>query len=207
MSLPLLGTLQKRPLSQSASSLPQAETFAPRFLPALDVPQRAQTPWQYATPQRMTDMPVPPEVSREAVSFSAPMPLNYVRRVRVKAQQGQQKAWGNWKKQVHDLKMLAEAAGRAGNAAGAAQIQHKIGVILDNAEKFEDAIKHYVQALSLCKQIKNAQGECLAYNCLGIDYYKVGNLDEAIKMHSKHLEKARPAASSRTRTSASATTR
>jgi hypothetical protein len=37
--------------------------------------------------------------------------------------------------EVQDLKMLADASGRAGNAAGAAQLYHKIGVILDNAEK------------------------------------------------------------------------
>ena len=41
--------------------------------------------------------------------------------------------------------------------------------------------------------IPSGEGEQLAYNCLGINYYKLGNLDLALTMHTKHLEGADPA--------------
>merc|ERR1712217_141724 len=36
----------------------------------------------------------------------------------------------------------------------------------------------------------NTQGEALAYNCLGINSFKLSNYDEAIQYHNKHLELA-----------------
>merc|ERR1712217_504135 len=36
----------------------------------------------------------------------------------------------------------------------------------------------------------NTQGEALAYNCLGINSFKLNNFDEAIQYHNKHLELA-----------------
>jgi tetratricopeptide (TPR) repeat protein len=65
-----------------------------------------------------------------------------------------------------------------------------MGVILDNATQFNDAVHMYKQFLALCISSKNQQGETLAYNCLGIDYFKLKNFDEAIQYHNKHLELA-----------------
>lgn len=48
----------------------------------------------------------------------------------------------------------------------------------------------YKQFLALCISSKNQQGETLAYNCLGIDFFKLKNYDESIQYHNKHLELA-----------------
>jgi tetratricopeptide (TPR) repeat protein len=165
----------------------------PNCLPALDVPQRASTPWEYATPQRTTDLDLPPDVSKAKMWSTAPMPVNYVRRVRKRAQKENARFMGGWKKQVADLKMLADSASRAGDLGAAMRLYHKMGVIYDNAERYDDAVKMYEQYLQLCQNTKDLAGEQLAYNCLGIDYYKLGNLDLALTMHTKHLEAADPA--------------
>jgi tetratricopeptide (TPR) repeat protein len=65
-----------------------------------------------------------------------------------------------------------------------------MGVILDNQDMYHEAIQKYKQFLSLCITSKNTQGEALAYNCLGIDFFKVGQYDESIQYHNKHLELA-----------------
>jgi tetratricopeptide (TPR) repeat protein len=166
------------------------EVLEAACLPALDVPQRAQTPWEYSTPQRVTDLELPPDVSKESLWRTAPLPQSYVRRVRKKAQKERSRHAGGWKKQVADLKILTDSAGRAGDVTAAMRLYHKMGVILDNAEKYDEAIKMYEQYLSLCQSTNNAQGECLAYNCLGIDCYKIGDYDKALAMHNKHLELA-----------------
>merc|ERR1719199_2404964 len=65
-----------------------------------------------------------------------------------------------------------------------------MGVIFDNQGMYQEAIQKYKQFLSLCITSKNTQGECLAYNCLGIDTFKVSQYDESIQYHNKHLELA-----------------
>jgi tetratricopeptide (TPR) repeat protein len=86
--------------------------------------------------------------------------------------------------------MLADSASRAGNIQQAVQAYHKMGVVLDNAAQFREAMAKYKQFLALCITSKNVQGEALAYNCLGIDSFKVGDHDESIQYHNKHLELA-----------------
>merc|ERR1719240_2357123 len=67
------------------------------------------------------------------------MPVNYVRRVRKRAQKENARFMGGWKKQVADLKMLADSASRAGDMGAAMRLYHKMGVIYDNAERYEEA--------------------------------------------------------------------
>jgi len=62
--------------------------------------------------------------------------------------------------------------------------------VLDNQGMFAEAINKYKQFLALCIGSKNIQGEALAYNCLGIDCFKMGKYDESIQYHNKHLELA-----------------
>merc|ERR1719343_1253579 len=88
------------------------------------------------------------------------------------------------------MKMLADSASRSGNIYQALQSYHKMGVVLDNQGMFQEAIQKYKQFLSLCITSKNTQGEALAYNCLGIDTFKVNQFDESIQYHNKHLELA-----------------
>jgi tetratricopeptide (TPR) repeat protein len=171
--------------------------------------QRPSTPWQYNTPRRVLEDPVtaaaPAEdtdqqasttsgkndaTSRKALSTSQPLPANYVRRIRARAKKTQEGHGIDYRHQIADLKLLAESASRSGNLYQALQANHKMGVILDNEGIYGEAIEKYKRFLSLCITSKNAQGEALAYNCLGIDTFKLGQYDDSIQYHNKHLELA-----------------
>lgn len=186
------------------------------FLPNVMVMQRASTPWQYNTParlledqvdlageedeedkhQRSTSSPAPRGgglsnvASKKSLSASQPLPANYVRRIRRRAQKSLNHEATSWKQHIADLKLLADSASRSGNIYQALQAYHKMGIILDNEGMYHEAIQKYKQFLSLCITSKNTQGECLAYNCLGIDTFKVGMHDDSIQYHNKHLELA-----------------
>eukprot|EP00747_Dinoflagellata_sp_TGD_P182346 gnl/TRDRNA2_/TRDRNA2_36562_c0_seq1.p1 gnl/TRDRNA2_/TRDRNA2_36562_c0~~gnl/TRDRNA2_/TRDRNA2_36562_c0_seq1.p1 ORF type:complete len:366 (-),score=78.76 gnl/TRDRNA2_/TRDRNA2_36562_c0_seq1:66-1010(-) len=129
-------------------------------------------------------------VSKKQLAASQPLPANYVRRVRRRAQKSLHNESLSYKQQIADLKLLADSASRSGNIYQALQAYHKMGVIFDNEGMHSEAIQKYKQFLSLCITSKNTQGEALAYNCLGIDTFKVGLYDEAIQYHNKHLELA-----------------
>eukprot|EP00931_Biecheleriopsis_adriatica_P066586 TRINITY_DN40908_c0_g1_i1.p1 TRINITY_DN40908_c0_g1~~TRINITY_DN40908_c0_g1_i1.p1 ORF type:complete len:465 (+),score=94.15 TRINITY_DN40908_c0_g1_i1:135-1397(+) len=183
----------------------------PSFLPNVMTLQRASTPWQYNTPCRTLEEQVASEggageeerssspkgeksktlgsKSTQALTKEQPMPANYVRRIRRKAQQSRNTAF-DYRQQIADLKMLADSASRSGNVYQALQAYHKMGVVYDNQGMYSEAIQKYKQFLALCITSKNAQGEALAYNCLGIDCFKTGQHDEAIQYHNKHLELA-----------------
>merc|ERR1719253_2131653 len=127
--------------------------------------------------------------SANVLAKSEPLPANYVRRIRRRAQMARGEHT-DYRKHIADLKLLADSASRSGNAYQALQAYHRMGVVLDNQGMYKEAIQKYKQFLSLCVSTKNTQGEALAYNCLGIDMFKVGNYDEAIQYHNKHLELA-----------------
>jgi hypothetical protein len=49
--------------------------------------------------------------------------------------------------------------------------------------------------LQVCRAIGDVHGEALAYNCIGVDFMKMGeqdpkNFNEAIEYHQKHKEVA-----------------
>jgi len=128
--------------------------------------------------------------STKALTNSQPLPANYVRRIRRRAQKSLHNEASSWKQHIADLKLLADSSSRSGNIYQALQAYHKMGIILDNQGMYQEAIQKYKQFLSLCITSKNTQGESLAYNCLGIDTFKVGQHDESIQYHNKHLELA-----------------
>jgi len=188
---------------------------APSFLPNVMTLQRASTPWQYNTPCRTLEAACADDsaqgeeaagpggslspsrgggsqmlksTSKKAISTQAPMPANYVRRIRRKAQMS--RSANDHRQQIADLKMLADSASRSGNVYQALQAYHKMGVVFDNQAMYPEAVQKYKQFLALCITSKNTQGEALAYNCLGIDCFKMGQYDEAIQYHNEHLELA-----------------
>lgn len=187
------------------------------FLPNVMVMQRASTPWQYNTPHRHLEEAVNLDgeedkddreqrptsqdpgakggglsgaASKKSLAASQPLPANYVRRIRRRAQKSLHNEATSWKQHIADLKLLADSASRSGNIYQALQAYHKMGCHLDNQGMYQEAIQKYKQFLSLCITSKNTQGECLAYNCLGIDTFKTGQYDESIQYHNKHLELA-----------------
>jgi tetratricopeptide (TPR) repeat protein len=176
------------------------------FLPHVMTMQRAQTPWQFNTPNRVIEDPVAagPSVdleqpsamstggkaaSKKEISASRPLPANYVRRIRAKAVMSRGGP-SDHRSQIADLTMLAESASRSGNIDQASQAYHKVGVILDNQGMHAEAVKKYKRLLPLCLTSQNHQVEALAYNCLGIDTFKLGQYDDSIQYHNKHLELA-----------------
>merc|ERR1719324_474048 len=88
--------------------------------------------------------------SKKSLTASQPLPANYVRRIRRKAQMSLHNEAKSWKQQVADLKLLADSASRSGNIYQALQAYHKMGIILDNQGMFQEAIQKYKQFLSLC---------------------------------------------------------
>jgi len=203
---------QDDPAVQAEALRNVAALDGPAFLPNGMTLQRASTPWQYNTPPRLLEGSVSVEPnqpgdaeeksqrgeksngmsnsrSAKALSAQQPMPANYVRRIRRKAQKSKGEA-PDYRQQIADLKMLADSASRSGNVYQALQAYHKMGVVYDNQGMYDEAIQKYKQFLALCITSKNTQGEALAYNCLGIDCFKTGQHDEAIQYHNKHLELA-----------------
>jgi tetratricopeptide (TPR) repeat protein len=177
------------------------------FLPNVMTLQRASTPWQYNTPCRALEDVVRMEgddsaeqgakspkgmkssASKKGISTSQPLPANYVRRIRRRAQQSTGGP-ADYRQQIADLKLLADSSSRSGNIYQALQAYHKMGVVYDNQGMWAEAVQKYKQFLSLCITSRNTQGEALAYNCLGIDTFKMGQFDESIQYHNKHLELA-----------------
>jgi len=169
----------------------------PTFLPNLGSMQRASTPWQYNTPIRAVEVAKDAEGSKAGALKSLtvlrpPLPGNYVRRIRRKVQQLSVNSSGNVKSYIKDLMFLADSASRAGHIYSAAQAYHKMGVAHDNIKNHQAANNNYQQCLALCVASRNQQGEALAYNCLGINHYKMGNYEQAIRCHNRHLELADP---------------
>mmetsp|Transcript_130641 Transcript_130641/g.406210 ORF Transcript_130641/g.406210 Transcript_130641/m.406210 type:complete len:420 (-) Transcript_130641:145-1404(-) len=180
------------------------------FLPNVMTLQRPSTPWQFKTPLRVPEDQVAVEGaqssedsqsspalasgkvkpgSKNAVAAAQPLPTNYVRRIRRRAQSSSNDP-SDHRQQMADLKLLADSASRSGNVYQALQAYHKMGVVLDNQGMLAEATQKYKQFLSLCIASKNIQGEALAYNCLGIDTFKMGQYDESIQYHNRHLELA-----------------
>jgi len=176
-------------------SLMGSQSGAP-MLPNLGSMQRATTPWQYNTPIRIVELTKDAEESksrslRKLMDLKPPPPSSYIRRIRRKVQESSASPI-NSKTYVTDLSFIAESASRAGNLDSAAQAYHKMGVAYDNMGKLRQANSNYYQCLSLCVAAKNQQGEALACNSLGINNFKLGMHEAAIKYHTKHLELADP---------------
>ena len=96
-------------------------------------------------------------------------------------------------KRLKDYEILAFACKRAGKSRDEGRAYYSTGVLLDNLGKFKDAIAQYQKFLQVCRAIGDVHGEALAYNCIGVDYMKLGEIDpnffnDAITYHMKHKE-------------------
>lgn len=173
------------------------------FLPTAMVLQREVVPWQFNTPVRIPEEPInfgdneqtcssQGEKSKSSPmkqqSLQPPLPTNYVRRVRHRVQQSLHNEAASWMQRIADLKLLASSSTRAGNINSSMQAYHNMGIVYDNEGMYEEAMKVYKHFLCLATTSSNSQGEALAYNCLGIDAFKLGLHDEAIQYLHKHLE-------------------
>ena len=97
-------------------------------------------------------------------------------------------------KRLKDYHILAFACKRAGKSRDEGRAYYSTGVLFDNLGKFKAAIEQYKKFLQVCKAIGDVHGEALSYNCIGVDYMKLGDsgelqfYKEAIEYHTKHKE-------------------
>lgn len=72
-----------------------------------------------------------------------------------------------------------------------------MGVLHDNLEEFDPAIKAYQNFLAVCRRTGDRIGEALAYNAIAVDFHLRGqrtanpkNYKMAVHYHTKHLSVA-----------------
>ncbi|KAF0981679.1 hypothetical protein FDP41_012336 [Naegleria fowleri] len=101
------------------------------------------------------------------------------------------------KNMIKDMKMMAEACSRAGRLKMEGLIHYKI------ANKYEElgddlsAIPHYERFLAINEGLKDEMAQCLALNCLGVLYQRMGgteNLNTALKYHMMQWDISEPQA-------------
>lgn len=83
------------------------------------------------------------QVIKRELTLLAPLPDNYTRRVRTKAQgvrygESKYSTGKNYKGIVQDLETLAQSAARGGNIEYAANTYYRLGIVYDNADRLED---------------------------------------------------------------------
>lgn len=98
-------------------------------------------------------------------------------------------------KRLKDYNMLAFACKRAGKSRDEGRAYYSTGVLYDNLGKYKSAVDQYKKFLQVCKAIGDVHGEALAYNCIGVDFMKMGETNpefykDAIEYHTKHKEVA-----------------
>ena len=98
-------------------------------------------------------------------------------------------------KRLKDYDILAFACRRAGKSRDEGRAYYSTGVLYDNLGKYKLAVDQYKKFLQVCKAIGDVHGEALAYNCIGVDYMKMGENDsqfyrDAIDYHTRHKEVA-----------------
>ena len=80
-------------------------------------------------------------------------------------------------KRLKDYEILAFACKRAGKSRDEGRAYYSTGVLYDNLGKYKEAIAQYQKFLQVCRAIGDVHGEALAYNCVGVDYMKLGDID------------------------------
>ena len=98
-------------------------------------------------------------------------------------------------KRLKDYDILAFACRRAGKSRDEGRAYYSTGVLYDNLGKYKLAVESYKKFLQVCKAIGDVHGEALAYNCIGVDYMKMGETEpdfyrDAIDYHTRHKEVA-----------------
>ncbi len=89
--------------------------------------------------------------------------------------------------------MLAHACKRGGKVRDEGRAYFSMGVLYDNMQNYKQAVACYERFLAVCKNIGDAHGEALAYNCMGVDYQLMAGplkakplLEQAVFYHQKH---------------------
>ena len=78
-----------------------------------------------------------------------------------------------YKTKLNDYKMIAFSSRRAGRTESECKAYFSMGVLYDNMREWKKAAKQYLRYLELCKELNDIEGESLAYNCIGVDYFNM----------------------------------
>lgn len=146
---------------------------------------RCQTPCLQAAPRRHVAEQIFSEASEKVTSKIELSPTNKHRKIRLGAQKRhfQPKACAT---RVKDLQLKAKACERSKDWRQAAQNYHMMGVTYDNSGKFVEAIEAYKKAIHCADKINDSVSKCLAYNCIGINYQKLNDNQNALAYYTKH---------------------
>ncbi|ESS30430.1 tetratricopeptide repeat-containing protein [Toxoplasma gondii GAB2-2007-GAL-DOM2] len=125
-------------------------------------------------------------------SFMVATDSNYLERIRRKAQRDAFPAYGlrSQTQRVADAKVLISAAKRAGDIRAAGENLYRLGVLLDNKRRWVQAREAYREFLACTEELKDEQLQALAHNCLGIDYLRCEEYEQALKHHTQQLRLA-----------------
>ena len=108
---------------------------------------------------------------------------------------------------IKDAMMAASSSKRAGKKNVEAEAYLSLGIIHDNENKLREANEYYKAYLVLCEEIGDLDGQCLANNCIGVNYMHLccknqygilhtikvedpsvsSNIQLAMEYHEKHL--------------------
>ena len=138
--------------------------------------QRIELPIYFNTPKRKEDiiskkrlMEKQPVLEKNLMNNNSGLTMSYADSYnRIAAQ-----------KRLKDYEILAFACKRAGKSRDEGRSYYSTGVLKDNLGKFKEAIAEYQKFLQVCRAIGDVHGEALAYNCIGVDYMKLGEIDPA----------------------------
>ena len=94
---------------------------------------------------------------------------------------------------LNDYEILAVACQRGGRGKTEAYAHFKMGEMCSkNPDTIGKAGKCFERYYTLCKHLKDADGEAKALNCLGIIHQQMGDLGAALQCHQAHLNIAPP---------------
>ncbi|KAG2387649.1 hypothetical protein C9374_001243 [Naegleria lovaniensis] len=101
------------------------------------------------------------------------------------------------KNMIKDMKMMAEACSRAGRLKMEGLIHYKIANKYEELGEDQSAIPHYERFLAISEGLKDEMAQCLALNCLGVLFQRMGgtdNLNFALKYHMMQWDISEPQA-------------
>jgi len=122
-----------------------------------------------------------------------------------------QTALGPFNTSVANYRHIAFSSKRAGHRDAEAQTYFCIGVMHDNVDQLDDALRAYAQFLQVAKDVDDEASQALAYNSMGVDQmlgacpakasgdgfgastldaHAVSKLEKAIRLHERHAQVA-----------------
>jgi len=72
---------------------------------------------------------------------------------------------------LSDLRMIAMANSRSGDRQSEGVAYFRMGVVLDNMDRLEEAVKCYDKHLQCCEMTEDTVGTALALNSLGVNFF------------------------------------